>query len=234
MSDYNAEDVRNIALVGHAGAGKTTLVEALLAAAGVISEPGSVERGTTVCDNDPMEKELMHSLDVGITSFDAHGKHINLIDTPGFPDFLGRSISVLPAVETAAVVVNAQAGIEPVTLRMTKAADNRNLCRIVIVNKIDADDVDLAGLTDQIRETFGPECLPINLPADGGKRVIDCFFQPSGEGADFSSVEEATARSSTRWSRWTRNSWSSTWSRVRSSPPRSSTTPSRLPCARPI
>ncbi|MBP8197454.1 MAG: 50S ribosome-binding GTPase, partial [Chromatiaceae bacterium] len=93
MSDYNAEDVRNIALVGHAGAGKTTLVEALLAATGVIPAPGSVARGTTVCDYDPLEKEHRHSLDIGITSFNAHGKHVNLLDTPGFPDFLGRSVS---------------------------------------------------------------------------------------------------------------------------------------------
>jgi len=191
MSDYNAEDVRNIALVGHAGAGKTTLVEALLAATGVVPEPGSVEKGTTVCDYDAIEKEHQHSLDVGITGFNAHGKHINLIDTPGFPDFIGRSVSVMAAVETAAVVINADSGIEPVTQRMWKAADNRNLCRIVIVNKIDAEGVNLSALTEQIRDTFGSECLPINLPADGGKRVIDCFFQPSGDGADFSSVEEA-------------------------------------------
>ncbi|MBK1645619.1 elongation factor G [Thiocapsa imhoffii] len=191
MSDYNAEDVRNIALVGHAGCGKTTLVEALLAATGVIPTPGSVTKGNTVCDFDPMEKELQHSLDSAITSFDAQDKHVNLIDTPGYPDFLGRSISVLPAVETAAIVINAQAGIEPMTLRMMKAADNRNLCRMIIVNQIDAAEIDLAQLTEQIRETFGPECLPINLPAEGGTRVVDCFFQPSGMATDFSSVAEA-------------------------------------------
>jgi elongation factor G len=191
MSDYNAEDVRNIALVGHAGAGKTTLVEALLAATGVIPQPGRVDKGTTVCDFDPLEKELMHSLDVGITSFNSAGKHVNLIDTPGFPDFLGRSINVLPAVETAAVVINAEAGIEPVTQRMMKAAANRNLCRLVIVNRIDAPGVDLEAITGQIRETFGIECLPINLPAEHGRRVIDCFFQPSGDRPDFSSVAEA-------------------------------------------
>lgn len=191
MSDYNAEDVRNIALVGHAGAGKTTLVEALLAATGAIPQPGRVDRGTTVCDFDPLEKELLHSLDVGITSFNAAGKHVNLVDTPGFPDFLGRSIAVLPAVETAAVVINAEAGIEPVTQRMMKAAANRNLCRIIIVNQIDAAGVDLAAVTAQIRDTFGPECLPINLPAEHGRRVIDCFFQPSGERPDFSSVADA-------------------------------------------
>jgi len=191
MSDYNAEDVRNIALVGHAGSGKTTLVEALLASAGAIAEPGSVTKGTTVCDYDDMEKELRHSLDVGITGFSAHGKHINLLDTPGYPDFLGRTLSVLNAVETAAIVVNAENGIEPLTQRAWKAADNRNLCRIIIVNRIDGAGVDLAGLTEQLRETFGAECLPINLPAEGGKRVIDCFFNPAGDSTDFSSVEEA-------------------------------------------
>ena len=191
MSDYNAEDVRNIALVGHAGAGKTTLVEALLAAAGAIREPGSVSRGTTVCDYDDMEKELQHSLDAAITGLTAHGKHINMIDTPGFPDFLGRAMSMLSAVETAAIVVNAENGIEPVTQRMWKAADNRNLCRMIIVNRIDSSDADLAELTEQLREAFGAECLPINLPADGGKRVMDCFFQPGGDPTDFSSVEEA-------------------------------------------
>ena len=191
MSDYNAEDVRNIALVGHAGSGKTTLVEALLAATGVIPAPGSVVKGTAVCDFDSIEKELQHSLDSAITSFNAQGKHINLVDTPGYPDFLGRAISVLPAVETAAIVINAQAGMESLTQRMWNAADNRSLCRIIIVNQIDAPGVDLADLTNQIREAFGPECLPINLPAGGGSRVIDCFFNPSGEATDFSSVEEA-------------------------------------------
>lgn len=194
MSDYNAEDVRNIALVGHAGAGKTTLVEALLAAAGAIPEPGSVTKGTTVCDYDEMEKDLQHSLDVGITGFTTHGKHINLLDTPGFPDFLGRSLSVLNAVETSVIVINAENGIEPMTLRQWKAADNRALCRMIVVNQIDAPGVDLEELTAQIKDTFGAECLPINLPADGGKRVIDCFFTPSGKGADsspdFSSVEQ--------------------------------------------
>lgn len=191
MSDYNAEDVRNIALVGHADSGKTTLVEALLAATGVIPTAGTIAQGTTVCDFDPQEKQLQHSLDAAITSFSTGGKHVNLIDTPGYPDFLGRTVSVLPAVETAAVVINAQSGIEPMTIRLMKAVDNHNLCRLIIVNQIDAEGVDLAELTNQIRETFGSECLPINLPADGGQRVIDCFFQPSDEEADFSSVDIA-------------------------------------------
>jgi len=190
MSAYTTEDIRNIALVGHAGSGKTTLMEALLAASGAIKEAGSIARGTTVGDADPMEKELQHSLDIAITNLTTGGSHVNLIDTPGYPDFLGRSISIIPAAETAAVVINAQNGIESVTQRMMEVLDRRHLCRMIIVNKIDQD-VDLETLTAEIQETFGKECLPINLPAEGGKRVIDCFFQPGGDGADFSSVEDA-------------------------------------------
>lgn len=190
MSAYSTQDIRNIALVGHAGSGKTSLVEALLKAAGTIKEAGSIARGTTVCDSDPMEKEYQHSLDIGITSLETNGSHVNLIDTPGFPDFLGRSISILPAVETAAVVINAQNGIESVTQRMMEVLDRRHLCRMIIINKID-EDVDLGALTEEIQQTFGAECLPINLPAEGGDRVIDCFFKPGGDGADFSSVEDA-------------------------------------------
>ena len=191
MSTHSTEDIRNIALVGHSGSGKTTLVEALLAAVGVIDAPGTVERGTTVCDFDPLEKEQLHSLDIGITSLTAQGTHVNLIDTPGLADFLGRSIAILPAAETTAVVINAQTGIESMTQRMMEAAEKRNLCRIIIVNKIDAPGVNLEALTNQIRETFGNECLPINLPAENATKVVDCFFQPGGQPTDFSSVEEA-------------------------------------------
>jgi elongation factor G len=192
MSDYNAEDVRNIALVGHAGAGKTTLVEALLAATGTLTTPGSVAKGTTVCDYDDMERELKHSLDVAIATFNAHGKHVNMLDTPGFQDFLGRSISILSAVETAAIVINAENGIEPVTQRMWKAAEKRQLCRLIIINRIDVEGVDLAALTEQIREHFGSECLPINLPGSQNQQVIDCFFEPAQDVAtDFLSAESA-------------------------------------------
>jgi elongation factor G len=120
-----------------------------------------------------------------------HGEtRVHLIDTPGLPDFIGRAIGALPAVETAAIVVNAQNGVEMITSRMMQWARKRDLCRMIIVNKIDAENVDLPGLLARIQAAFGRECLPINLPADGGKRVVDCFFIPSGT-ADFSSVEEA-------------------------------------------
>ncbi|MBS1217573.1 MAG: fusA, partial [Proteobacteria bacterium] len=182
--------IRTLALVGHGGSGKTTLVEALLAAAGAIPAMGSIEKGTTVCDFDPLEKKFQHSLNSAVVHLNHRDTRIHLIDTPGLPDFIGRAIGALPAVETAVVVVNAQNGIEMITSRMMQWAANRELCRMVVINKIDAANVDLPGLLAAIQATFGRECLPINLPAAGGTKVVDCFFNPSGE-ADFSSVADA-------------------------------------------
>src|SRR6201988_1695629 len=99
--------IRNIALVGPAGEGKTSVTETLLLQAGAIRARGSLQRGTTVSDFDPQEKRLQHSLDTTICSIDCDGLHLNLIDTPGYPDFLGKSRSVLEAVEAVAVVVSA-------------------------------------------------------------------------------------------------------------------------------
>ena len=188
---YSTENIRNIAITGHSGSGKTTLVEALLQGAGAINQKGSVARGTTVCDFDPQEKTHQHSLDSAIASLDYQGSHVNLIDTPGYPDFIGRALSVLPAVETCAVVVNAQAGVEMVTGRLMEAAGERGLDRLVIVNKIDAEGVDLEAVLQQLREAYGNECLPLNLPAGGGTDIVDCFFQSEGSETDFLSVAEA-------------------------------------------
>jgi elongation factor G len=189
---YTSADIRNIALVGHGGSGKTTLTERLLHKAGVIGTPGSVERGNTVADYDPQEKDLQHSLDSAICSMDLGGVHINLIDTPGFPDFIGRAICVLPAVETAAVVVSATAGVETVTQKIMAKAEQQGLCRMIIVNKIDAPGAKLTTILEELRAHFGGECLPINLPAASGSKVVDCFFNPDeGAASDVSSVEEA-------------------------------------------
>ena len=183
--------IRNIALVGPAGAGKTSITETLLLQAGAIRARGSLARGTTVSDFDPQEKRLQHSLDTAICSFSTDGARINLIDTPGYPDFLGKTLSVLEAAEAVAVVVNAVSGVDTLTQRLMDFARERGLCRLIIVNKIDSRDAHCAQVLEDLREAFGTECLPLNLPAGGGDSVVDCFFQPHGRAADFSSVEAA-------------------------------------------
>jgi elongation factor G len=187
------ERIRTLALVGQSGSGKTSLAEALLAKAGAIPAGGSVERGTTTCDYTPLEKQLQHSLKLAVASFETQDTRIHLLDTPGYPDFLGHALPALAAVETAGIVINAQNGIEMMTGRFMQWAARRGLDRLVIVNKIDADNVNLEDLLERIQQTFGKECLPLNLPAGNCAKVSDCFFAPSGE-ADFSSVEEAHRR----------------------------------------
>ncbi len=196
MSTSNPEIdcIRTAALVGQAATGKTSLVETLLNKAGAIGAPGSLERGTTVCDFDPLEKRAQHSLNSSLVHFNHRGARIHLVDTPGYADFVGQSLTALEAVDTAAVVVNAQVGIEMMTTRMMEWAAKRSLCRMIIINKIDAQGIDLPGLVAQLQLQFGKECLPLNLPAAGGTEVVDCFFNPSaqpGHEADFSSVEKA-------------------------------------------
>lgn len=187
---YTTENIRTVALLGHGGAGKTTLAEALLARAGAIQAVGSIEKGTTVSDFDPLEKSFQHSLRTSALHLDLPKVRVHLLDTPGFPDFIGQAIGALDAVETAAIVVNAATGIEMITSRMMEWAAKRKLCRLIIVNRIDAENVDLPQVLADLRNTFGKEVLPINLPAANGTKVVDCFFTPSGD-ADFSSVADA-------------------------------------------
>ena len=187
---YTTNDIRNIALVGQAGAGKTSLIEALLFEAGAVGAQGSVEKGDTVSDYDPLEKRHHHSLNAAVVGLDHRGRRINLIDTPGDPDFLGQALSTLAAVETIAIVINAQSGIEAVTRRMMEQAARLHQSSMIIVNKIDADPGHLGGLMEQIREVFGNECLALNLPAGHASQIVDCLNQETGE-ADFSSVGDA-------------------------------------------
>ena len=184
------ETVRTLALVGASASGKTTLAEALLHKASAIGAPGSVERGSTVSDHDPIERRMQHSLNASVMHLTHAGTRIHFIDTPGGPDFLGQSLPALEAVETAAVVINAATGIEPMAVRMMEYAASRHLARMIIVNKIDSQGVSLAGLLADIQATFGRECLPLNLPDGVGRQVVDCFFNRFGQ-SDFGPVEAA-------------------------------------------
>lgn len=187
---FAPEDLRTIALVGPAGAGKTSLVENLLAKAGVVSTPGSIERGTTVCDFDPLEKQYKHSIRSAVAHIGWLGARVHVIDTPGGADFIAEALCSLEAVETAIIVIDAQAGVDPVARRMMQWAESRRLCRMIAINKIDGDNIDLPALVRKLQETFGKQCLPINLPAHGSESIVDCFFNPSGA-SDFDSVESA-------------------------------------------
>lgn len=174
------DNIRTLALVGATGAGKTTLAEALLTKMGAINSAGSVERGNTVSDFNAQEIQLQHSLQAALLHGHHNGRRIHLIDAPGMLDFIGHSMAALAAVETAAIVVNAATGIDPMAVRMMRYAAERQMDRLIIVTKIDSAETDLTALLTEIQAAFGRECLPVNLPADGATRVVDCFFNRKG------------------------------------------------------
>ncbi len=190
MPSYTTNDIRNVAVVGHSGSGKTSLCEALLHLTGVTGRLGSVADKTSHLDLDDEEKERGFSLDSHVLSVARDRTIVNLIDTPGSPDFLGPAIVALAAVETAMVVVNAAAGIQVNTRRMRDQAAAYGLARMIVVNRIDAENVDLEELLKTLRESFGAQVTPVNLPASGRKSVIDCLANDSGS-TDIASVAEA-------------------------------------------
>ncbi len=190
MPKFHTASIRAVALVGHGGAGKTSLAEALLLRAGAIAAAGSVEKGSTVCDFDTQEKAAGHSLQSALVNFAWEDVHVHLADTPGYPDFAGQAMATLAGVDTAVVVINAQTGVELMTERMMRAAAARGLARMIVINKIDADNLDLAGLMADIRERFGPACKFLDLPSPDHGKVVEVMEHDSGD-ADVDTVAHA-------------------------------------------
>ena len=175
-----ADHIRNIALVGHSAAGKTLLGEALLFKTGLTTRLGNPEDGTSHLDFDDESRERKHSTDSSLFYVEHRGKLLNFIDTPGMPDYNGPALAALSAVETAIIVVSAASGIGVNTRRMFNAARDQGLALMIVVTKIDAENADLSEIFENIRESFGPECHPINLPTNGGRDVINVFEKTEG------------------------------------------------------
>ena len=171
MANPKVEDIRNIVLCGHGHSGKTTLADKMLTVTGAITRPASVDDGTSVCDFDAIEKEHHYSIESHIVHFDYKGKRFNVIDTPGYPDFIGQTIAAMHAVDTAAIVINAHAGIEVNTRRVFQEAGKIGLGRIIVIDKMDAENVDFARLVEQIQDMFGKQCIPLEVPIGQGHEL---------------------------------------------------------------
>jgi elongation factor G len=155
-------------LCGHGGSGKTSLAEAMLFACGVTARLGKVSDGTSILDYDDDEKERRITIGLSTAGMRWRDCMINLIDTPGYPDFIGETISGLSAVETAAVVIDLQSGIKVNTRKVWDIATKKNLAKIVVVTKIDSDATTFDTLLSKIQRVFGAQCIPVVVPAGAG------------------------------------------------------------------
>jgi elongation factor G len=170
MAKYKVEDIRNIALVGHGAAGKTSLADGLLFAAKAVSRRGSPDDKTSVSDYDEEEQTRQRSIDTSILHLEWKGKRFNLLDAPGYSDFVGAALEALNAVETAVIVISAPSGVEVNTRRMFNEAGKRGLARVLVVNKMDADNINFPTLLSTIRETFGKNCVLLDAPNGVGAK----------------------------------------------------------------
>lgn len=197
----NVADIRNLVICGHGSAGKTSLVDQMLVKSGAVNANPSVDAGTSICDFDEEEKHHHHSVEATVTHFDHQGKRINLIDTPGYPDLVGQMIGSLRAVETALIAVDAHAGVKVNTRRAWSEAEKAGCGRIIVLTKLDSDNVDLPGLVESLREVFGSSCALLNVPLGAGddlRGVASTLSVPddvSGAAIDPNEISEALIES---------------------------------------
>ncbi|MGD2143770.1 MAG: elongation factor G [Anaerolineae bacterium] len=192
MKDYHTEQLRNIVLLGHGSSGKTSLAEAMLCTAGAINRVGQVEDGTTVADYDEEERRRHISLNLAVVPVEWKGHKVNVLDAPGYTDFVGEAKSAARVADTALIVLDAVSGVEVGTELVWKFADELDLPRMVVINKINRENVGLERATEALEETFGRNFVLTHLPLGTGEEfvgVVDLVSMqaltgPDGKAAD--------------------------------------------------
>jgi elongation factor G len=164
VSHKAADRIRNVALIGHRGCGKTSLHEAMLFEAGATRRLGTVADGTTTSDHEPDEQERQMSIDAALAGFEHNGREINLIDTPGEPSFVADAVAALRIADSAVIVVNGVNGVEVQTERLWRRADAEGLARLVFVNMLDRERGDFFAVLDSLKSAFGPHVVATEIP----------------------------------------------------------------------
>ena len=163
--------IRNVALVGHRGCGKTSLAEAILFESGVVNRLGRVEDGSTVCDFEPDEQERGMSIGAAVTSFEHDGRKVNMIDTPGEPSFIADTLASLRVVDAAVVVVNGVTGVEVHTERIWQRAHEEGLARLLYVNMLDRERADFFRSLESLKGAFGPHVVATEIPIGSEQEI---------------------------------------------------------------
>src|SRR5580704_4490255 len=176
MQTYSAQDIRNLAVVGHASSGKTMLCEAMLACAGVINRMGRIADGSTVSDYHPSEKQRLISVQTSLLRAEWMGKKFNILDTPGYLDFISEALSALRVADFALVVIHAQHGIGVGTERVWNSASDFGIPKILVVNAADKLNSHFDEALNAARSHYGAGVFPMNLPINAGpgfNQVLD-------------------------------------------------------------
>jgi elongation factor G len=201
MAKVKVNDIRNLAICGHGSSGKTTLVDRFLVKTGEVNANPSVDDGTSICDFDAEERDHKYTVEASVVHFERAGKRFNVIDTPGYPDFIGQTIGALHGVDTAAIAINAQSGIEVNTRRVFEEAGKAGVGRMIFITRMDSDNIDFPALADQIRELWGSACVLLNVPVGSGgdfKGVVSTLSVPddtSGALIDPSEIHDSLIES---------------------------------------
>ena len=179
MKVYQTNEIKNIALIGSAGSGKTTLAEAMVFEAGIIKRRGTIEGKNTMSDYFPVEQEYGYSVFSTVFHTEWNGKKLNIIDCPGSDDFVGGAITALNVTDQAVIVVNGQYGPEVGTMNAFRNTDKLKKPVIFLVNQLDRDNCDFDQILSQLREVYGPNCVPVQYPIATGagfNAVIDVLL----------------------------------------------------------
>ena len=185
MPKYSVDQIRNVVFCGHGSAGKTMLVDKILTSTGAVNRNASVEDGTSICDFDEEEKHHKYTIESSVVHCTHGGKFFCLLDTPGYPDFIGQAIQAMRGVDTAAIVINASSGIGVNTRRVFQEAKKAGLGRIIVINRMDGDNIDFSTLIDNIQELFGKSCVLFNVPLGQGAgfRGVASVLKPPTDAA---------------------------------------------------
>ncbi|HBZ34731.1 MAG TPA: elongation factor G, partial [Bacteroidales bacterium] len=168
MKEYQAQDIRNISLLGGSGSGKTTLVEAMLFESGVIKRRGTIQQGNTVSDYFPVEKEYGYSVFSTVISIEWLGKKLNIIDCPGSDDFVGGTVTSLNVTDLGLILVNAQQGVEVGTQNHFRLAENLHKPVLFLINQLDSEKADYERSVESIKEVYGSRAIQIQYPLNVG------------------------------------------------------------------
>jgi len=189
MATVDVDKIRSVAVVAHSGAGKTSLIDAMLHITGANTRLGKVNDGTSMCDYNADEIERKITINTKILHIDHNGHRIYLLDTPGYADFIGEVIVALCACEAAVVLIDAPSGVEVGTERVWELLNQRGLARLIFINKLDKENANFSAALDEVKKRLGKHCLAFQFPVGGEASFKKSIGDDPGHTSDIEQID---------------------------------------------